>query len=619
MLRSSLRGGVAPLFITVLLALAGCGPTFETAEDDATACEGVRCTAGTCFSNAGQPSCRCGTWEESAGLLCQVAAFVTPDDHGGSPGEATPLELGRPHEGRINASTRGQSDRDLFSFTAKAGHTYFFFCGLQSDSLPRCLPRLLDGSGRQVSSFVLDRERSSWVFTGLEEGTWYVEVSGDGGVTGTYTYQFVDMGLDDFGDQPAAASGREPSDAPFKVTSTFLGDEDVVRFQAVAGHAYRFGCELPTLESGVVLRLLDGSGRVVDSAEGLGVRNQARLDMKAVTSGTWFIQVSPTLGEPPLTFDCRLTDLGLDDHGDTPATATRLTAGVPVSVRMHSSKDVDEFVFTAELGHVYALRQQPSLPVDVQLFDSAGGRLGAVAVNAFLPIPGGGAGAYHLKLTPSRSSTSDAPFQLVLEDLGPDDHPTYVAEAALSPLGVPISVRAHSSSDLDTLVFETDPDGVYVVSCEPECRMSINAHGSRSSSAPERVSSKHVNVNGVPSLSLTVLSTSFMEAHTLKVEKVGTDDLPGISSQAAPLALPASGNFEAENDLDVFTVTLEGERTYRVETSPSARVSLLLPGGLEWAPLGGRVTVSQSGTYVMQLSLEEGGYPGAWSLSLTPE
>jgi hypothetical protein len=285
---------------------------------------------------------------------------------------------------------------------------------------------------------------------------------------------------------------------------------------------------------------------------------------------------------------------------------------------MHSSKDVDEFVFTAELGHAYALRQQPALPVDVQLFDSAGGRLGAIAVNAYLPIPGGGAGAYHLKLTPPRSSTSDAPFQLVLEDLGPDDHPTYVAEAALSPLGVPISVRAHSDSDFDTLAFETDPDGVYVVSCEPECRMSLNAYGSRSGSASERVSSKHVNVNGVPSLSLTVLSASFLEAHTVKVEKVGTDDLPGIASQAAPLALPASGTFEAENDLDVFSAMLE-EGTYRVEASPSALVTFSLPGGLARAPVDGRVTVYQSGTYVVGLSLVEGGYPGAWSLTLTPE
>ncbi|MCY1018777.1 hypothetical protein [Pyxidicoccus sp. MSG2] len=618
MLRFSLRGGAAPLVVTVLLALAGCGPTFEMADDEV-ACEGVRCTAGTCFSNAGQPSCRCGAWEDSAGLLCQVAAFVTPDDHGGSPGEATPLDLGGPHEGRINASTRGQSDRDLFSFTAKAGHTYFFYCGQQSDSLPRCLPRLLDGSGRQVSSFVLDSKRSSWIFTGLEEGTWYVEVSGDGGVTGTYTYQLVDMGLDDFGDYPAGASGMDPSDAPFKVTSTFLGDEDVVRFQAVAGHAYRFSCALPTLESGVVLRLMDGTGRVVDSAEGLGVRNQPRLDMKATTSGTWFMQVSPTLGDPPLTFDCRLTDLGLDDHGDTSATATRLTAGVPVSVRMHSSKDVDELVFTAVAGHAYALRQQPALPVDLQLFDSAGKRLGAIAANAYLPIPAGGAGAYHLKLTPPRNGMSDEPFQLVLEDLGPDDHPTYVADAARSPLGVPISVRAHSSSDFDTLAFETDPDGVYVASCEPECLMSLNAYGSRSGSEQERVSSKHVTVNGVASLTVTVLSTSFLEAHTLKVERVGTDDFTGVSSQAAPLALPASGSFEAENDLDVFTVTLEAGRTYKVDASPSTLVSISKPGDPQRVPAGSSFTASQSGTHVVALWLSEGSYPGAWSLSLTPE
>ena len=545
--------------------------------DDAVVCEGVRCTAGTCFSNAGQPSCRCGAWEESAGLLCQVSTFLTEDDHGGSPADATPLDAGRTYEGRISASTRGQSDRDLFSFTAKAGHAYFFYC--TPDSLPRCLPRLLDGTGRQVGSFPLNAKRTAWIFTALEEGTWYVEVSGDGGATGTYTHQLVDMGLDDFGDMPSAAAGMDPSDAPFKVTSTFLGDNDVVRFQAAAGHAYRFSCALPTLESGVALRLLDAAGRVVDSVDGLGMRNRPQLDIKAATPGAWFIQVSPTYGQPPLTFDCRLTDLGRDDHGDTTATATRMTPGVPIPVRMHSSKDVDEFVFTAALGRHYALRQQPALPVSMQLFDSSGRRLGAVAPNSYLPLPAGGAGAYHLKLTAPGSGVSDEPFQLVLEDLGPDDHPTYVSEAALSPLGVPIPVHAQLPSDFDTLRFDVEADGVYAVTCEPECLMSMNTYGSRNTSAPEHVSSKRINMNGLASLSLTVLSNDFMEAQTLKVEKVGTDDLPGMYTQALPLALPASGSFEAENDLDVFTVALEAGRTYRVDASPSTFVSLSQPGG----------------------------------------
>ncbi|QSQ22006.1 hypothetical protein JY651_43835 [Pyxidicoccus parkwayensis] len=618
MLRSTLRGGAAPLVITVLVALAGCGPTFETEVDDAAACAGVRCTAGTCFSNAGQPMCRCGPWEDSAGLVCQVSSFVTPDDYGGSPEEATPLSLlDGPREGRISASTRGQSDRDLFSFEAKAGHTYFFFC--EPVSLLRCLPRLLDGSGRQVKSFPLDSRRTAWILTSLPEGTWYVEVSSDGGAAGSYTYQLVDMGLDDFSNGPDSASVREPSEVPFKVTSTFLGDDDVVRVDAVAGHAYRFGCELPSLDSGVTLRLLNSEGRGVDSVEGLGVRNKPQLDLKAAKSGPWFVEVSPKYGQPPMTFDCKLTDLGLDDHGDTPDSATPMTVDVPISVRMHSDKDVDELVFTADALHRYALRQQPAVPVNIQFFDDAGRRLGAIAPNSYLPVLVSGAGAYHLRVTPSGMNGQDVPFELTVVDVAMDDHPTYPSEATPSPLGVPIPVRAQFLSDFDALVFNVDGDGVYAVSCEPECTMSIGANGSRTNSAPQRVRTKNVNANGAASLSLTVLATSFLETHMVTVKKVGTDDFPGSASLAQPLTLPASGNFEAENDVEFFTVTLEAGRTYRVDASPSVGVFFSQPDGLGQTTSGTFVlTPWQTGTYQMSIWLPEGGFPGPWSLDLTP-
>lgn len=618
MRRSLLHRGVAPLAIALFLALAGCDPTTE-AVDDAVACAGVQCTAGTCFSNAGQPSCRCGPWEESAGLVCQVSVFVVPDDHGGSPDEATALTVEQgPAEGRISASTRGMSDRDLFTFTAKAGHTYVFVCEFESHV--RCQPRLLDASGRQVGSFTFDGKRTAWLFTGLEEGRWYVEVSGDGGGTGTYTYQLLDLGLDDHGDFPGQASSVDPSEVTFTVTSTFLADNDVVRFQALAGHGYRFGCELPTPDSGVVLRLMDATGRWVDTAEGLGTRRLPQVELKAATSGPWFVQVSPTYGQTPLTFNCRLTDLGLDDHGDTTATATRLTPGVPVPVRMHSNKDVDELVFTAQPGHHYALRQQPSLPVDIQLFDGSGRRLGSSPPNAYLPLQGV-AGAVHLKLLPPRSGFSDVPFQLVVEDLGPDDHPSYMIEATASPLGVPIPVRAHMPSDSDSLVFNAEADGVYVATCEPECMAISSVHGTRNNAVLERLSSKHFNTNGTTSLAFNVRGTSFLGAHTLKVERVGTDDHPSTAAGATRLELPAvaSGRFEAENDMDTLTVVLEGNRTYKVETSPFVWVSFAGPDPSWWMPVEGRFTTLYPGSYTVSLQLEYGGYPGPWSLKLTPE
>ncbi|NMO21576.1 hypothetical protein HPC49_31910 [Pyxidicoccus fallax] len=99
-----------------VLVLAACGPTLEV-PDDAVACAKVRCTAGTCFATGGQPLCRCGPWEQVAGLSCVVGYFDAPDDHGGSPGDATwlsaPMDA---REGRIDVGQReDMADRDLFA------------------------------------------------------------------------------------------------------------------------------------------------------------------------------------------------------------------------------------------------------------------------------------------------------------------------------------------------------------------------------------------------------------------------------------------------------------------------------------------------------------------------
>ncbi|MBZ4422574.1 hypothetical protein [Myxococcus sp. RHSTA-1-4] len=415
MLRSLLHAGAGPLAIAVLLFLVGCGPSFVVEPDDAVACAGVRCTAGTCVSNGGQPMCRCGAWESSAGLLCQVSAFVEQDDHACSPGEATVLSVTRePLEGRISASTRGQFDRDLFTFTAEPGHTYVFLC--QPLTLPRCLPRLLDTSGRQMTGFFLDNPRTAWSFKPKGAGPWYIEVSG-AGESGTYVYQLQDLGPDDHGDSPEQAGGMSPSDTFFTVTTTFLGDDDVIRFQAEAGHGYRLGCELPSLEAGVALRLLDSTGRVVDSGEGLGSRRLPEVELQARSAGTWFMQVSPTYGQMPMTFRCWLRDLGLDDHGDSMGTATWMTPGVPVPVRLLTRKDVDALAFTAEAGHTYVLRQQPLVAASIQLLDGRGMWLGHASPSWHV-LEQAVAGDYLLQVSPPSAGVVDTPFELWVEDLG---------------------------------------------------------------------------------------------------------------------------------------------------------------------------------------------------------
>ncbi|NMO13812.1 hypothetical protein HPC49_01880 [Pyxidicoccus fallax] len=616
MLRPWLHAGAGPLAAVVLLVLAGCGPSFVAEPDASVACEGVRCTAGTCVANGGQPMCRCGAWEAAAGLLCQVSSFTVPDDHAGSPDDATPLTvMSEPAEGRISASTRGQFDRDLFSFHPEPGHSYVFLC--QPLSLPRCQPRLLDGSGRQLTGLFLDPERTAWSFKPRGEGPWYIEVSGAGD-SGTYAYQLVDLGADDHEDSRDQAAVMEPSDANFTVTSDFLGDDDVIRFQAKAGHAYRMGCELPSTQVGVALRLLDASGRVVDTGEALGTRRMPEVELQAPAAGTWFMQVSPTFGPMPISVTCWLKDLGADDHGDVLATATRLTPGERAPVRLQTRKDVDVLRFTAEAGHTYVLRQSPHVIASIQLHDARDTQLRSANPQWYL-LESAIAGDYFLKVRPPAIGALEPPFELWVEDLGPDDHgDTQATATRLSP-GVPVEARPHGNSDSDTFAIDVEEQGVYTVRCEPACQARIEGPYQGRYMSRQELREVLLDVSGSGTLYLSLMPSRALDPFTVTVTRTRSDGHPDSVTADTPVRAPplhVTGDFEAEGDRDALAVTLEAGAWYLVAPSDNAQVSILNPyGSASWFPSQGIYVAPVTGRYSVVLT-HRLSWRTDWSLML---
>ncbi|MCY1022467.1 hypothetical protein [Pyxidicoccus sp. MSG2] len=414
----------ASVFLPCLLALSACAPTVEV-PDDAAACEGLRCTAGQCFSNAGQPMCRCGDWERTAGMPCQVASFEQPDDHGGSPGDATVLlpPVG-PVEGRISASRReGQVDLDLFAFTSEARHVYAF--QFESTQLRSGGVRLLDASGRVVvgflDTFVRDGLRTAARVASLDAGTWYVEVFGNG-ETGTYMYQLTDLGRDDHGDTFAEATPlQDVPPRPFTVTHAFQEDRDLFTFRAARLHGYRFHCERPRRSpvpesETLALRLLAASGELVDEASGRdGVL--VAVGMEAPVEDDYFVEVRAQDVPFLATSTCGFEDLGVDEHSDWPAGATPLAPGVPVRVVLQSDEDRDVFSFTGEEGHVYSLLTEPQGFWGAQVLDLLGRSLRNANTRALTFQPEA-TGPLFLELKPLEPA--DRSFQLTLVDVGPD-------------------------------------------------------------------------------------------------------------------------------------------------------------------------------------------------------
>ncbi len=343
-----------------LLALAACVSEVEV-PDDATACAGLKCSAGQCFSNAGQPMCRCGAWEQTAGVACEVGGVAEPDDPGGSPESAAVLPL--PMEaanGLIEPEERsGMVDRDLYAFTAESRHVYAFSCAMQT--LDRCGLRLLDTEGNTVPSDVVGNEVGTVLYATLEAGTWYVEVAGvevsgnENESWGSYAYQLVDRGADDHGNTHATASTLVPSQESFEVVHTLAYDWDVFTFRSRPYHGYRFICEQRPHKW--ELRLTSQGGAELDVVTGT-VRDPATLSLYSAQEASWFVRMRVQETAFPASSSCRLLDLGPDEHVDGLAGATPLTHGVPVRVTLQSSQDVDVLSFSAQAGHVYAVRAE---------------------------------------------------------------------------------------------------------------------------------------------------------------------------------------------------------------------------------------------------------------------
>ncbi|NMO13811.1 hypothetical protein HPC49_01885 [Pyxidicoccus fallax] len=604
-----------------VLVLAACGPTMDI-PDDAVACANVRCTAGECFSNGGQPMCRCGAWEQAAGLSCAVGYFTAADDHGGSPGDATVLSMPMAvaGQGHIDQAEReGLVDRDLFAFTAESRHVYAFTCHRRT--LRDCQLRLLDGTGREVDTVTQNALDGPGrvLFATLEAGTWYVEVSSERGV-GTYTYQLQDLGRDDHGDDRVRATALTASRRrePFVITHTGPGDEDVFTFATEPEHGYRFTCEVPdprsvdSRELELTLRWsTDTVVRTVAGFEGpsLGVSGVAGWEGSA--SVTVRLKRANQLR---LESTCWLEDLGRDDHADSFLLATEVTPGVPVPVTLHSDGDTDVLVFTARAGHIYSLAPEQRGSLNLLVTDVLGFQVASQVTSQLLFEPARDA-TYYLHVRQGVPWLYR--FLLLLEDQGTDDHGDARESATSFEPGTPVTGRAETPGDVDAFTFLPEANGIYLVTCEPDCLLSYyHPEGLRFETlGPGR---QVLDVSGAQPTTVFVRPGG-VSAYTLRVERVATDDYGDSRFDAIPLTLPAtvSGWVQTRVDVDAFLVWLDGGRTYWLDLDLGPlQLTLTAPDGSTLPRWDSGFVVPASGTYLVQVHGATGDEVLPWRFGL---
>jgi hypothetical protein len=240
-------------------------------------------------------------------------------------------------------------DRDVFTFRAVAGQGYRFSCE-QSNAIYQEL-RLTTAGGRVLEvlpQFAVGRAAVGAMATGTED--WVVELRVSSGTFPvTSSCRLDDLGPDEHADGVEGATPLMPG-FPVSVTFQSRADTDVLSFTGEPGHIY-------SLKSGGADEC---EARVTDAAGVLLALGSSRsLSFEPVAQGTYYLVLARGSAWLP-SFFLTWVDLGPDDHGDTPETATFIGQAAVATGRFESPLDTDAIAFSTEAGGIYRVDCEPA-------------------------------------------------------------------------------------------------------------------------------------------------------------------------------------------------------------------------------------------------------------------
>ncbi len=486
------------------------------------------------------------------------------DDFGDTPATAGALTVGAA-DATGNIETNG--DVDVFSFAAQAGHIYRFTC-IASSSLSTCYARFLNLAGTQLATGTGEAS-----FRATAAGTYYAEARGySTGYTGTYTYRVEDLGVDDHGDTPAAATAITVGAAPATGQLVPLNDVDYFSFSAVSAHIYRFTCTAsPDLYSCAV-RFTNSAGTTL--ASGTGTAAYA-----ATGAGTLYVEVKAYYSTDTGSYTYRVEDLGVDDFGNEPASATALSLGATGGGNIEVTGDADVFSFTATVNRIYRFTCTPATSLSycyVRILGAGGTQLlstyGAPALAAYKATA---TGTLYVEVKGYSGYTGTYTYKL--EDVGLDDHGDTVAAAtALAANGTTLTGNIETGTDADVFSFSATANRIYRFSCTPSaglysCYIRILGPGG----------TQLLSTSGAPAIvpyEATATGTLYVEVkgysgysgtYTYALEDLGLDDYGDTPATATAISVgsPVSAKHETSTDEDWFSVTLNAGQTYQLSAN----------------------------------------------------
>src|SRR6218665_3379333 len=493
------------------------------------------------------------------------------DDHGDTAATATALV---PSTSSLTGQLETPGDQDWFSFSGVLNTSYEFTC---TSTAVDCNVVLYDAAGKVIQSDTSTQPNAKVLHLARAPGTFFLKVSGGTAAFGSYTYRLRDLGVDDHGDTPSEATPVTPSSSSIGATLHATTDVDVFSFEAPAGHIYELACNTSAFDCDLVL--MNALGTVV--AEDTTSTTYARVRVELNTPGTYYFRIQP--GDSKVgAYTYRLQDLGVDDHGDTLATATPITPGASwVPAQFEVPKDEDWFTFTAPASHIYDIGcSTSSIDCDVYVLDAAGTVVASdTSSSSRLRRKFAAGGTYYIRLVANGGwNVSYTRYSYLLNDLGLDDHGDTLATATpITPSASWVPAQFEVPRDEDWFSFTALAGHIYDIGCSTssiDCDVYVlDAAGTvvaSDTSSSSRLRRK-LTTGGMYYIRF-VANTGWNISYTrysYLLNDLGVDDHADTFVGATVLTLGTAtpGNIEYSGDVDFFQVNLAASTSYTVTTT----------------------------------------------------
>lgn len=268
---------------------------------------------------------------------------ILADDHGNSAAATTLVSTPTFTPSTTVGNLHNASDVDWFRFTAISGYTYVFdtvLLGLASSGL-----RLIGTDGTTVLQQDTDGGTAQIIWAAPQSGTFYLEVSGVSGSTGTYQLK---ASRDEANTAALAGTVGIPSNT--NATIFQAGDVDWFRFTIAGAGIATVSTSLGTLgNSALHIYASDGTTLIDSDTDG----GEGYIEW-AATAGTYYARVSELDGATG-SYTLHVAVDVPDDHGNSSTTATHIFVPGTAEGIIEQSADEDWFSFNAESGVSYTI------------------------------------------------------------------------------------------------------------------------------------------------------------------------------------------------------------------------------------------------------------------------